>query len=350
MEDFQFYALSDLGKVTEEQYLLREFRIKILYGVKDQTYNPENNLIVSDNPEYWHEYLRKAPSQTINFILIGNETYQPHKYHYLNQFSSIKSALIYNPPRLAPYYNILKSLIGNLLDGGIIPTDYPGSVFRDFRNSQFTRNKLNSIQIKYPFVELPQGYCNSFVNQLSTISPEIKHLIETNISLYSAEFTSALKPLINKTETFSYLGQSIHHRRATCLRIAKKEFGIHVPSKVGFGGLTFDGDTTYLHNLLKTKFPLVPPGAFNNYNHRYTEALITGGLPAILAQNSLDPSINSNWTNYLNFPQSHSFRFLLKYLSEISTKEFEDLQKTIHEEDFARTQEALDFFLSNTTN
>lgn len=342
-----FNALSDLERVTEEQYLLREFRIKIRYGIKDHNYKLDNNLIVSDNPENWHQYLSTAPSLTINFILIGNETYQLHKYHYLNQFSSIKSALIYNPPRPAPYYNILKSLIGNLLDGGTIPTDYPGSVFRDFRNSQFTRNKLNSIQIKYPFVELPQGYCNSFVDQLSTLSPEIQNLIETNISLYSAKFKSALKPFINKTQTFSYLGQSIHHRRATCLRIAKKEFGIQVPSKVGFGGLTFDGDTTYLNNLLKTKFPLVPPGAFNNYNHRYTEALITGGLPAILAQNSLDPSINSNWTNDLRFPKSHSFRFLLKYLSEISTKEFEDLQKTSHEKDFAQTQEALNFFLSN---
>jgi hypothetical protein len=175
-------------------------------------------------------------------------------------------------------------------------------------------------------------------------------LVASKYSLFSKEFQSALEIFIKKTQTFSYLGQEIHHRRATCLRIAKTKFLVEVPSKIGFGGLVFDGDTTYLKNLLSTKFPLVPPGAFNNYNHRYTESLITGGLPAILAQNSLDPSVNDNWTNYLGFLRGHSFRLLMKYLSKISQIKFEEYYKSSYEAEFKRTRKAYEYFLSQQGN
>jgi hypothetical protein len=346
----KFNAICDLKKVTEEQFLLREFGIEISYEATDQEYSGNQKIIVSDNPKKWVTLLNTAPPHSLTFFLIGNETYVPDKYEFLNQFQSLKCALLYNPPKKAPYINIFKSLLGNILDGGFVPTSLPGSVFRDFRNSQFTRKKLNRINIKYSYIELPQGYCNSFVNQISTLSPELKMLVATKYSLFSKEFQSALEIFIKKTQTFSYLGQEIHHRRATCLRIAKTKFLVEVPSKIGFGGLVFDGDTTYLKNLLSTKFPLVPPGAFNNYNHRYTESLITGGLPAILAQNSLDPSVNDNWTNYLGFLRGHSFRLLMKYLSKISQIKFEEYYKSSYEAEFKRTRKAYEYFLSQQGN
>jgi hypothetical protein len=229
----------------------------------------------------------------------------------------------------------------------LIPTNLPGSVFRDFRNSQFTRRKLDSISINYPYRELPQGYCNSFVSQLYTLSSSIKKKLDTNCSLFDIEFKALLGEHICKTQTFSYLGQIIHHRRATCLRLAKKLYAVDTPSKFGFGGLNFDGDNTYLAKLLCTKFPLVPPGTFNNYNHRYTESLITSGLPAILAQNSLDPSDNTNWTNNLNFPKSHSFRYLMKFLSSLSQEQFDKIHKKSYNQEFSRIVEARDFFILN---
>lgn len=342
-----FDAICNLKRVTEEQYLLREFGIRLLYNFKDCEYVSERNVIVSDNPSCWNRYLTTAPVNSITFILIGNETYEPDKFQHLNHFKSIKAALLYNPPKPTPYSNVIKSLLGNILDGGLKKTEYSGSVFRDFRNSQFTRTKLSKIKINYPFIELPQGYCNSFVDQLSCLSPQMRELLNSNCSLYSDEIQEELASFIRKDKVFSYLGQSIHHRRATCLRVAAQKFGIEIPSKIGFGGLNFDGDTTYLKNLLTTKFPLVPPGAFNNYNHRYAEALITKGLPAILAQNSLDPSENSNWTNELPFPASHSFRFLMRYLQNLSECHFKALHQKSYQVDLSRLRAARSFFMAN---
>jgi len=347
VESPRFLALCDLHKITEEEFLLREFGIKLIYGAHDQNYETGSEIIVSDNPKNWVKLLGSAPFESITFILIGNETYQPDKYEYLNNFPSIKVALLYNPPRKASYGNIFKSLFGNVLDGGLIPTSLPGSVFRDFRNSQFTRKKLISIKINYQYCELPQGYCNSFVSQIASLSLRLKTLLESNCSLFSEDFRNVLSKYINKHHTFSYLGQNIHHRRATCLRLARKHYGVETPSKVGFGGLAFDGDTTYLAKLMSTKFPLVPPGTFNNYNHRYTESLITHGLPAILAQNSLDPSDNLNWTNRLNFPQSHSFRFLMKFLVSLPQERFDEIYQESYERELSRIQSARDFFIIN---
>jgi hypothetical protein len=323
----KYHALCDLPKITEEEYFQREFSLNLEYKASDRSFDDNLQLIVSDNPKNWSELLSSAPKERLTFILIGNETYEPWKYEFLNQFKSIQKALIYNPPRKCPSFNILKSALGNILDGGLAPTGRPGSVFRDFRTSQYTKRKLEKIKIDYRYLELPQGYCNSFIKQLSLLSDSIGKAISDGKSPFSNELQTELKKHIHKTKTFTYLGQLGHHRRATCLRVAKKDHAIDVPSKQGFGGLEFDGDSTYLSNLLVTKFPLVPPGAFNNYNHRYSETLLTGGIPAILAQNSLDPSSNENWSNSLTFPASHSFRFLLKRLSRLSDSEFSELQQ-----------------------
>ena len=339
-------ALCDLSKITEEQFFLREFNLSLNYESKDQEFDDSSNVIVSDNPKNWTRFLSSAPENSILFILIGNETYEPWKYEIFNDIKSISRALIYNPPRPCAYLTILKSLIGNLLDGGLISTGRPGSVFRDFRTSQYTKRKLANIQMRYQYLELPQGYCNSFVTQLSLLSEPLANLLSRNQSLYSEEFQIELASHIKKIKDFSYLGQLGHHRRATCLRVAARGHGVEIPSKVGFGGLEYDGDSTYLNNLLQTKFPLVPPGAFNNYNHRYSESLLTGGLPAILAQNSLDPSSNKNWTRNLPFPAGHSFRFLMRELSKITESEFKELQNKAFKEDLARVVNAKDFLNS----
>jgi len=344
MDSSRFRALCDLNKITEEQFLLREFGIRLEYGAFDQHHRDGIKIIVSDNPKKWVKLIDSAPDKSITFILIGNETYESDKFEFLNNFPSINVALLYNPPRKASYTNLIKSFFGNLLDGGFIPTALPGSVFRDFRNSQFTRRKINSTQINYKYYELPQGYCNSFVFQISNLSPEIKMYLDSNSSLFTAEFRATLKKYIYKSQMFSYIGQDTNHRRATCLRIARKLYDVETPSKVGFGGLDFDGDNTYLEKLMSAKFPLVPPGSFNNYNHRYTESLITMGLPVILAQNSLDPSENSNWTNNLKFPQSHSFRFLMKFLSTLPTTNFEKIYREAYEKELSRIEAARDFF------
>lgn len=331
-------AITNLEKITEEQYLRREFGITTKYGCLDQKYVDTYEIVITDRPDKWKTLLSTAPRSSLIFILIGNETYEPWKYEFFNSFDSVLHLFIYNPPNTCPRRNAYKSLFGHLLDGGLISTGAPGSVFRDFRTAQFTRKKLAKIEIRQPFTELPQGYSNSFVDQLRIVSPRIERYLESQESLFTQQFNAIVQPFISKVNTFSYLAQWSNHRRAVCARVANEVFGVEIRSKNTFGGLNFDGDRTYIDLLLSTKYPLVPPGNFNNYNHRYTEALLTGGIPVILAQNSLDPSNNHNWSSDLSFPKGHSYRLLMKFLSELSEKERSELQKKALWEDLKRTE------------
>lgn len=333
-------ANCDSREITEHEFLSREFQIQIKYNVNRNLYDDSSNLIITENPKNWESFFKSAPHNTLVVILIGNETYEKWKYEYLNYFKSIKKALIYNPPRKCLGRNIIKAFVANILDGGFTPTGFSGSVLRDLRTSEFTKRRMSNIEISYDYYELPQGYCNSFVSQLSRLSPQVESELNKNQSLFSEGFKEVLEPFIEKKLDFSYIGQFGNHRRATCLRVAKQEFGTEISSKSGFGGLAFDGDMTYLSKLLMTRYPLVPPGAFNNYNHRYTESLLTGGLPAILSQNSLDPSCNDNWTSCLSFPSSHSFRYLMRFLSDLSEDQFKQLHSLAFQSDEERIKKA----------
>ena len=104
--------------------------------------------------------------------------------------------------------------------------------------------------------------------------------------------------------------------------------------KANFSGVTIDSDMEYLELLLASKFALIPPGFYNNFNHRYTESLITGSLPAILANNSLDPSINTNWTNHLAPARRYSIKFQLRFLSKLNNIQYEHYRNLARSADF----------------
>jgi hypothetical protein len=73
------------------------------------------------------------------------------------------------------------------------------------------------------------------------------------------------------------------------------------PPEARFDGYHGGDDYTYVNHLLNSRYILVPPGNFSNSNHRYSESLIYHSLPVILANNSIYPSQNDNWTNTLSF-------------------------------------------------
>jgi hypothetical protein len=139
-----------------------------------------------------------------------------------------------------------------------------------------------------------------------------------NRSLIASPFIRSLACGRERNRLFGYVGQFGNRRRETCLKVARECFQVETPGKSGFHGTIFDGDLAYLELLLDSRITLIPPGFFNNSNHRYLESLILGSIPAILYQNSLDIGENDNWTKSLQFPRSHSFFFLLKYLKELN--------------------------------
>jgi hypothetical protein len=239
---------------------------------------------------------------------------------------------VYNPPKKVLNGAILGGIIGNIIDGGLKHMESHGSVYRDGRISYSLKNKFKKIDMRYPFSFLPQGYSNSFANKIT----KLVKLNESD-SLISQTSTSKIHDLKNVMHNFSFIGQQGIRRREVFLRAAEKFDNVKIyPPEAGFGGNNGGDDYTYVNHLLNSRYILVPPGNFNNSNHRYTESLICHSLPVILANNSIDPSQNDNWTNTLSFFKRYSVKYQMKYLERIDQSTFDKYYKIASEMDFQK--------------
>ena len=289
-------------------------------------------MIASTNPEYWIESLNKLKKNTVIFFLLGNETYEPNDFNSLNKISSLKHAFVYNPPSKISKEAIFGGIIGNIIDGGLKHTKSHGSVYRDGRISYSLKGKFKKIDMRYSFSFLPQGYSNSFANKITKLAK-----LDESDSLISQISTAKIHDLKRILHKFSFIGQQGIRRREVFLRAAEKFNDVKIfPPEVGFGGNNGGNDYTYVNHLLNSRYILVPPGNFNNFNHRYTESLICHSLPVILANNSIDPSRNDNWTNTLSFIKRYSVKYQMKYLERIDQSTFDRYYKVASEMDFQK--------------
>ena len=332
-------AYTENALLTEISYFKREFGIQIVtvdsissFTDKINNSNSSTVLIASTNPEYWIEVLNKLKNYNVVFFLLGNETYEPAQFNALNKINSLVHAFIYNPPNKISNITILGGVLGDIYDGSLRKTDVSGSAYRDGRISYSLKSKFKNINMKYSFSNLPQGYSNSFANKISKLAK-----LSTTDSLISNNSISKIYALKNITYKFSFLGQSGNRRRENFLRAANefKNVKIYPPEK-GFGGNNIDDDYTYVNHLLNSKYILVPPGSFNNFNHRYSESLICHSLPVILANNSIDPSKNDNWTNHLSFLRKYSVKSQMQYLENLSDETFEKFYNQASLNDFKK--------------
>jgi len=117
------------------------------------------------------------------------------------------------------------------------------------------------------------------------------------------------------------VGQRTNRRRDLCLKLLLQHESTLVKVSQGFGGISHKGDSSYVDSLYRSKFIAIPPGHFNNQNHRYLEALLVGAVPLILSSNSIDVSASENWTNKLNVIVSRSFFLLLKVTKKMCDDE-----------------------------
>jgi hypothetical protein len=336
---------TELSEITEREFFQRELDVSVVLSCSYKMLENETNLIIaSTNPEFWTEFLRKKPKASIIFILLGNETYEPRIFNSLNGIESLRHVFIYNEPTKIFWATLLKTTLGHILDLGFQKLDYPDSVFRDFRNSMYLYKKFSSTRISYPHSFLPQGYSNNFAFKISEAFE-----LNSNHSLLSADLIIRQKFVKSRSNFISFSGQFTNRRRALVVNAAKKYMTKPPDHTEGFRGASRAGDATYLNQLCESKFILVPPGSFNNSNHRYTESLICGAIPVILAKNSLDPSENTNWTNELPGLIPFSAKLLLRYLSRISDQEFQVLLTKVREFDFANIHHFRDTFKSITS-
>ena len=238
-------------------------------------------------------------------------------FNGLNGIKSLKHAFIYNKPTYVRNINVAGSIIGNILDGRLRKTALPGSIYRDARISYSLKNKFNKVNIMYSSSRFPQGYTNNFANKLA------KKVGLGTDSLISKNSTEKILLKKKNLYNFAFIGQQTNRRREIFLKVAQSYGLSEIIYNKEFKGIEVDSDFRYLNQLLSSKYVLVPPGFYNNSNHRYLESLICHSLPIILANNSIDSSVNDNWTNKLSILQRYSIRSQLKFLAKISETDYE---------------------------
>ena len=335
-------VLTDNTALTEREFFKRELRLELSPSnpieIKYENLSfSEPIMIASTNPYVWLPFLKSLPKESTVFFLLGNETYEPDLYESLNNLISIKHVFVYNPPTSIHPKTKFYSLIGDLID------QYPKyksreimGALRDNRISNHLKGKFADTNMEYSWSSLPQGYSNSFVHGLT----ELGLISKEDSSLTDKIVTQKLQNFQCKIRRYFLVGQRTNRRRESVIRILEKRSdSIVIIKETGFGGNVFDGDVSYAHLLSTSWFNIIPPGFFNNYNHRYTESCIVGAIPVVLSHNSIDTSLNSNWTNCLPNYQSHSFRLIMSYLSKLDEIDLVKLAMNIAENDFHAIQE-----------
>jgi hypothetical protein len=335
---------TELSNITEKEFFQRELKVKVItssnYKMLENVSNP---VIASDNPQYWSEFLQKRNKDSVVFMLLGNETYEPSIFNNLNGYPSLRHVFIYNKPTRINPFTLVKTMLGHMIDRGFQKLPYPDSIYRDFRNSMYLSKKFSKIEIEYPNSYLPQGYSNNFAFKLA-----LEYRLESNYSLLSEEFLNLHKGAEYRSNFLSFSGQTTNRRRELMVKASEKYMNEAPDYTEGFRGAGHNGDSTYVNQLRSSKFILIPPGSFNNSNHRYTEALICGAIPVILAKNSLDPSENTNWTNSIPGITPFSAKLLLSYLSKFSDKEIDSLILKLRELDFSKISNFRNQFMQLT--
>jgi len=315
---------------TENTLLTERYFLEFEYAIKLENQDPSANirqvlksqskiLIASTNPELWVKTLMKLPRNSVIFFLLGNETYDPKTFNSLNQVKAVCHVFIYNAPTSIKLRNHLFAFFGDLLDTfAICEIKSLCGAISDLRASRGLHKKFRKILIQYPWSYFPQGYSAAFVEGLiefglrsndckdSLLNPEF-HLNDNNV---------------RRLLFISFVGQETNRRRRICIELVKREKNSNILLTKSFGGTTHTGDLSYIQSIFSSKFVAVPPGFFNNSNHRNFEAIIAGALPISLTNNSIDASnSNINWSSHLGPIVSRSFWLLLRFARNLSEQD-----------------------------
>lgn len=307
--------------LTEKEFLSREFNLEIKISntlVKDclreiSLYG--NCLVATPNPFEIVAEISALPEASVIVFLLGNETYEPHLFNCFNIAKSIKWAFIYNLPSQICKMTPIVTFLGDMIDSKFERMFGKESSWRDFLISRSLKNKFKAIDITYPHSRFPQGYSNSFVHQLFHLN-----IVNSQESIYESKRLLELRDSNNRTIYLNFIGQLTNRRRSDAIKMANKISNTVIRISEGFGGTRYT-DNFYVETQLNSLYCLVPPGFFNNQNHRYAESLILGSMPLILSHNSIDPSENLNWTKNINLISGHSFKYLFRYASKILEKQ-----------------------------
>lgn len=318
--------LTDEANLTESEFFVRELgaELRLIEPSKETigTFAESKQIwVASTSPDNWKKFIDESPNNFINFFFLGNELYKIDELKYLTASSSIRTIFLYSPRIYPSISNLVSALIGATLDSGYEHIADLKTYLRNFRTGIEVLRRLNHNSKLYErIIQIPQGYSSSFVAQLMTQYPSFSPKQSIIDSIPDIDSVSKLRTC---TCDFSFVGQSGNLRRQRFLEVAANfpNSKSNIVIRKGFGGNNKDIDDLYLKLSLESRFVLVPPGVFNNYNHRYCESLILGRLPIVVCNNQTDPNSTYYWVKSYSFLFRNSVMHILRGVFAMSNDE-----------------------------
>lgn len=258
------------------------------------------------------------------FFYLGNELYSVDQLQLLVNKCCFLSLFVYSPLKNPSISNLVSAIAGAFLDSKKELTRDLITYTQNFRTGvQVLKRLRKNKQLFQNIHEIPQGYSSAFVAQLNRTTKllgEYDSILE-NLPILD-QFSGAQEIFYDA----SFVGQRGNLRRERfidCFRKNKK-VECFVVFRDQFGGNNLKTDDIYVKASLASKFVLIPPGVFNNYNHRYCESLIMNRLPLVLCNNLTDPNSNYYWVKRFPFGLRDSIRFTYSRVKRWDAKKIEN--------------------------
>lgn len=319
--------------LVETEYLKREFGL-VPNQVDPNTLKLGNEItiIACTEPSNWTRLLLNAQPKSIVFFLLGNETYDKNKYEHLNHFPSIRHVFIYNPPRRSSNFGFLA-----LLDWIIrVPSDIKSKyLFFAWKFALEIRKKAGSVEITYPWTNLPLGYTNQFVKQLPDLA------ISSGQSLVDNWPILKIAQKRERGRQIRFMGQIGTWYRKELLKYFSRFAEFEYVESSGWAGSRKSG---YFEMLQSSSFILCPPGIYTNETFRYYESIICGALPIAPIDSVHDLHSSNYWSMILPFYARHShiaiYRILIKK-SDLEISEYLSFSRELFENEIRAVRSKL---------
>ena len=265
--------------------------------------------IASTQPGIWFNFLETCPQNSVIFFYLGNELYSVDQLQLLVNKSCLLSLFVYSPLKNPSIVNLFSALLGAFFDSKQTLSSDTKTYIRNFRTGVEVLQRLKrNKQLFQNIHEIPQGYSSTFAAQLNRIT---KLFGDANSILENLPILDEFSGTQEIAYDVSFVGQRGNLRRERFIDYFRKSKKVKcfVNFRDQFGGNDLDSDDLYVKASLASKYVLIPPGVFNNYNHRYCESLIMNRLPLVLCNNLTDPNSNYYWVKSFPFGLRDSIRF-----------------------------------------
>lgn len=301
------------NELVEREFFARE--LNLIFVNKPEPLSNGTVFVACTEPQNWISFLLEREEKSVVFFLLGNETYDIHKYEFFNNFPSIKHVFIYNPPRRNVLYGV-KAILGFIFDDPI--SIFSTRFYRSLKNAFDFALRSRNLKLRYQWTEFPLGYTNRFIRELKAIGL-ISDFRESVFNIKEID-------LLKSQKKVGFIGQSGSWVRQRVLFAVQKSQRVSFALASNWGGKNDVSEGDYAKSIINCRANLVPPGNLTNQTFRYAECLVLWRLPSAPPITIQDHHYNRYWTelegNNLKF---HSYVLLTRFLLKIDDTEYRSL-------------------------